>query len=196
MRGFLLRQFDKLVVRVLHHRQMESLFLREHFRKRFSIEVGLYSFGCFDPWRVARNTRVGRYCSISRTTFLINANHPTTTISSHPYLYDPSFGVITESGLNPDPLVIEDDVWLGHYSIVTPGCTFIGRGSVIGAGAVVTHNVPPYSIVAGVPARVIRKRFSDDVIARIEASRWWELDKQTLKQKAIDDAQFIFEPSN
>lgn len=195
MRGFFLRQFDKLVVRLLVHREMESVYLRKHFKRRFNIDIGMYSLGCFDPWRVARNTRIGRYSSIARTAYLINANHPTQTLTSHPYLYDPSFGVVEKGFARPEPLTIEDDVWIGHYAVVTPGCHFIGRGSVIGAGSVVTRDVAPYSIVAGVPARVIRKRFTDDVVAKIEASRWWELDKQAFAALTRNDPDLVFRPS-
>jgi virginiamycin A acetyltransferase len=196
MPGIVQRLRDKLVPWALRNRQMESQYLRDFFKDRFGIDVGLYSFGCFDPWRVAKGTTIGRYCSISRTAFMINANHPTDALSSHPYLYDPAFGVVDTWRGKSVPLVIEDDVWIGHYAIIAPGCHFIGRGAVIGAGSVVTHDVQPYSIVAGVPARMIRKRFADDVIEKIEASRWWEMDKQAIEEMVIANPSFAFNPGH
>src|SRR3546814_15105764 len=81
-----------------------------------------------------------------------------------------------------DPLIIEDYVWIGPNAWILPGCKFIGRGAVIGAGAVVTRNVERYPIGAGNPARKLRARFSPELIEAIEASKWWELN---LDRKSV-----------
>jgi carbonic anhydrase/acetyltransferase-like protein (isoleucine patch superfamily) len=72
-------------------------------------------------------------------------------------------------------------VWVSHNVTITPGCKHIGRGAVIGAGAVVTKDVPAYAIVVGMPASVVRYRFEPETQAAIEASRWWELSKAELR---------------
>lgn len=75
--------------------------------------------------------------------------------------------------------VIGNDVWLGHESVVMPGVT-IGDGSIIGARSVVTKDVPPYSIVGGNPAKIIRKRFPDAVIDKLLSIQWWDWDYATI----------------
>src|SRR3546814_8421546 len=91
-------------------------------------------------------------------------------------------GVVDADIFYDDPLIIEDDVWIGHNALILPGCKFIGRGAVIGAGAVVTRNVERYTIVAGNPARKLRDRFSPELIEAMEASKWWELNLPALRR--------------
>ena len=171
---------DRLLVRFARGGQYESEAIRKRFRERYDIDIGLYSSGGFDRWRIPPGTRIGRYCSIANTARLVDANHPVGRLTTHPFLYLPEFGVVAEHGVRPNPQVLEDDVWLGHNATVLPGCQNIGRGAVIGAGSVVTSEVPRYAVMAGGPAKLIRYRFSPLVRAAIEATHWWELDKQPL----------------
>jgi virginiamycin A acetyltransferase len=189
------QQFEKLQVRFLIGQEMESEKLRQIFRDRYDIEVGLYSLGCFDPWRIAPGTRIGRYSAISRSTRIIRSNHPFDGLTTHPYLYDPAFGVVEQNRIEAGHVSVGDDVWMGHNSLTTPGCTRIGRGAVVGAGAVVTRDVPPYAVVVGVPARIIRYRFEPDVIESIEASRWWEKSKSELKAFVRNNGEVVFHPT-
>ena len=82
-------------------------------------------------------------------------------------------------------VVIGHDTWLGHGVTILPGVT-IGNGAVVGSGAVVSKDVPPYTIVGGVPAKIIRKRFDDRTIERLEALSWWDWDHARLRS-ALDD---------
>jgi acetyltransferase-like isoleucine patch superfamily enzyme len=79
-------------------------------------------------------------------------------------------------------------VWIGYNVIILPSCKKIGNGVVIGAGAVVTHDIEPYSVVGGNPARMIRKRFDDDMIRKIEQSKWWENEPKDLS-KIFDELE-------
>lgn len=179
----------------LRRNEYESLALRQHFASRYQIEVGLYSYGCFDQWRVPRRTRIGRYCSIAKTARLLGANHPITALTTHPYLYEAKFGVVPKNLVTSEWLVIEDDVWISHNATITPGCKHIGRGAIIGAGAVVTRDVPAYAIMVGQPATRQRDRFDAETIAAIEASRWWELDKEGLKALVRDHPDAAYHPA-
>lgn len=186
---------EKLLIHRERHNEYESRALREHFAAHYDIRIGLYSYGCFDRWRIPPGSVVGRYCSIARSARVLDANHPIEALSTHPYLYDPAFGVVTASRVSKTRIAVEDGVWFSHNVTVTPGCARIGRGAIIGAGSVVTKDVPLYAVVAGAPARVIRYRFDEATIARIESSRWWELDKAGLAQLVAERPDFAFTPA-
>ncbi|MFZ4688110.1 MAG: CatB-related O-acetyltransferase [Polymorphobacter sp.] len=186
LRVWRLRRSDK---------EYECPKLRALFRDKYQIEVGLYSYGAFDKWRVAGRTRIGRYCSIAKTARIIDSNHPTDALTSHPFLYEAKFGVVPRDLMDAAWLEISDDVWIGHNAIITPGCKAIGRGAIIGAGAVVTHDVPAYAIMAGVPAKRLRDRFDAATIAAIEASRWWERDKAGLAELVQRFPDAAYRPS-
>lgn len=185
--SLLKKAFEFIRLRRLRGNEYESLELREWFAKEYGVEVGLYSYGCFDRWRFPPRTRIGRYCSIARSARILDSNHPIDALTTHPYLYDPVHGVVAKNPLEPAWLVIEDDVWISHNATITPGCKHVGRGAIIGAGAVVTKDVPAYAIVAGVPATVVRYRFDADTQAALEASRWWEMDKARLAELHRND---------
>jgi acetyltransferase-like isoleucine patch superfamily enzyme len=180
---------------LMRRRQYDNAQLRRYFSTRHGIDVGQYSYGCFDRWRMPGPMRVGRYCSISSTTRSVLSNHPTDSLTTHPALYERSFGVVEADLIESEPLVIEDDVWIGHGAIILPGCKLIGRGALIGAGAIVTKNVDRYAVVAGNPARKLRDRFAPDLIAAIEASRWWEMELDDLRQLVRERPQVVFHPS-
>ena len=176
-------------------RQIDNPELRAFFSQQYGIDVGRYSYGCFDRWRLPGPMTVGRYCSFASTVRRAPANHPLDALTTHPALYDPSLGVVSEDLSHNRAILIEDDVWVGHYVMILPGCARIGRGAVIGAGAVVTRDVPAYAVVAGNPARELRKRFEPDTIEALEASRWWELDLPDLADLARARRDLVFHPS-
>lgn len=180
---------------LMRKRQFDSRQLRQYFVEKHDIVVGMYSYGCFDRWRMPGPMRVGRYCSIAKTVRSSRSNHPTDGLTTHPIIYDPSFGLVDQNLAKRATLVLEDDVWIGHCAIILPGCTHIGRGAIIGAGAIVTQDVAPYTIVAGNPARKLRDRFPPDLIEAIEASRWWELEPADLRRLTLDDPDTLFSPT-
>ncbi|MFF8315923.1 CatB-related O-acetyltransferase [Streptomyces bobili] len=123
---------------------------------------------------------IGRYCAIAAgTRFLMaGAEHPTMGASTYPFTMfggewaEKTLDVVTSMPSRGDT-VVGNDVWFGHRSTVMPGVR-IGDGAIIAAGAVVTADVPPYTIVGGNPARPIRQRFDDADIARLLRAAWWD----------------------
>ena len=132
---------------------------------------------------------IGKFCSIAcGAKFLFNAaNHSLRSLSSYPF---PIF--FEEWGLEPDPvsiarawdnhgdILVGNDVWIGFEAVILAGVS-IGDGAIIGSRAVVTKDVPPYTIVGGVPAKPIRKRFSEDAVAALLELRWWDWPEERIK---------------
>ncbi|MFN0263947.1 CatB-related O-acetyltransferase [Tepidamorphus sp. 3E244] len=123
--------------------------------------------------------RIGRFCQIAHGVRFItaSANHPMRGLSAFPFrVFNPdTMTAYVDEVAGYGDTVIGNDVWLGYEATVLPGVT-IGDGAIVGAKAVVSRDVPPYSIVAGDPARVVRTRFDDETIARLLAVRWWYWD--------------------
>lgn len=127
-----------------------------------------------------RLERIGSYTSIGPDCIIGPNNHPIDGLSTSAVFYSPSWGVVSISSkaqFNKKDTVIESDVWIGSRSIVLGGVT-VGVGAVIGAGSVVTKNVPPYAIVVGNPAKVIKYRFPEEKVRNLLASQWWEMEPQ------------------
>ncbi len=95
-------------------------------------------------------------------------------LSLHPFFYNRELGYLREDSVALGTLEIGHDTWIGHGAIFAPGCKRIGLGAVVGAGAVVTKDVPDFAIVAGNPARILRYRFPENLQTLIRESRWWE----------------------
>ncbi|WP_407931962.1 CatB-related O-acetyltransferase [Erythrobacter aurantius] len=190
----MLRRIAGKIKRILKSDEFSSVKLRREIFAQYEIEVGLYSYGCFDPTRIGRKTRFGRYCSVSPTAYIFRRNHGLEFLGLTPYFYNELLGVVEEDKIPHEPLEIGDDVWLGHGSVILPSVKRIGRGAVIAAGAVVTKDVEPYGIVAGNPAKLIRKRFNDETIEKIERSGWWKMTPSDLKREIGIQPQLFFEP--
>ena len=171
-----------------------------------NIEIGAFTFYndfVHDPRDFQRNNvlyhypingdklRIGKFCSIAcGAKFLFNsANHTLGSLSTYPF---PLFYEAWEHGMSPaeawdnkGDIVIGNDVWIGYEAVILAGVT-VGDGAVIGARAVVTKDVPPYTIVGGVPAKPIRKRFSEAETARLLALKWWDWPVETIASHLRD----------
>lgn len=132
------------------------------------------------------HARVGKFCSISNDCAIGMGTHSLNNISTSSLFTAHKNGTgvswTNENLFEEHSYVrIGNDVWIGQRAMVMGGVS-IGNGAVIGAGAIVTKDVPPYAIVGGVPAKIIRYRFPDDVIEKLEFSKWWLLPDEELKK--------------
>ncbi len=131
---------------------------------------------------------IGKFCSIAcGAKFLFNgANHTLKSLSTYPFpiFYEEwSHGIWADKSWdNKGDIKIGNDVWIGYDAIIMAGVT-IGDGAIIATRAVVTKDVPPYTIVGGVPAKIIRKRFSDEVIEELLKQKWWDLPNEEILKR-------------
>ncbi|MGI9014862.1 MAG: CatB-related O-acetyltransferase, partial [Phycisphaerales bacterium] len=117
---------------------------------------------------------VGRYVSIATNVRAFLRNHPMDRPTTHPFFFNADLGYVKHDTIETGTLDIGHDAWIGAGVIITPGCTRIGIGAVVGAGSVVTRDVPDFAIVAGNPAKQLRYRFSEEAQQVVLALRWWE----------------------
>lgn len=178
--------------------QIEKIIIRKRWRKAnphnkttikdvftcdFSqIQVGKGTYG--DLWlkNVSRDRKlvIGNYCSIgNEVEFYVCIDHPTNLISTYPFksliLGNP------DDTISKGDIIIDDDVWIGGHSVILSG-VHIGQGAVIGAGSVITRDVPPYAVVAGSPAKVMKYRFEPEVIDKLLTIDYSRLDEAVIKE--------------
>lgn len=139
---------------------------------------------------------VGKFGNVASHARLGPTNHPVDRPTAHHFTYRCEMYDLAETDDESvfewradQPVEVGHDAWIGHNATVLPGVT-IGNGAVVAAGAVVTHDVEPYTVVAGVPAEPIDRRFSPEVAARLEATEWWHWDHETLGER-LDDFRDI-----
>lgn len=189
-----LRHLVLSLVKKIEGDEFYSSTLRKIFKDYHKIDIGMYSYGCFNVLAVGPKTIIGRYCSIAAGVSILHANHPLTHKSLHPFFYNPCFGFVNDLKIIRSPIIIGHDVWIGQNAIITPSVNRIGNGAVIGAGAVVTKDVPDFAVVVGSPARVIKYRFDQETIVKINHSQWWLKDIKELIN-SMDDFTQPFHPS-
>lgn len=135
------------------------------------------------------NTDIGAFCSISDHVFIGGAEHPMDWVSTSPVFQNVRRSGPTKRFAKFDlpqlkKTIIGSDVWIGHGVTIKQGVV-IGDGAVIGSNALVTKNIPPYAVVGGVPAKLIKYRFSPEVIDRLEEIQWWNLPDEKIT-KVVD----------
>ncbi len=159
-----------------------STTLREIFQETYNIRVGIGSYGCFRPIAIPNGTVIGNYCSFAENVRFIGSNHPQDHVSTHPMFCIPSLGYVNQEKVARSTTTVGHDVWIGWNSLILSNCRQIGTGAIVAAGSVVTTDVEPYTVMAGVPAKPIRQRFRDEIICKLLDSRWFLLSPLELGQ--------------
>jgi acetyltransferase-like isoleucine patch superfamily enzyme len=137
-----------------------------------------------------QNTTIGKFCSIANDVAIGLGEHPTDKFSTSPLFYrknNPIKIQLLEKdlGFNEyESIAIGNDVWVGTRALIMNGVK-IGTGAIIAANAVVTHDVPPYAVVGGSPARIIKYRFDDSEIANLMNMKWWEMELGDIKERLV-----------
>jgi len=172
-------------------------YMSNIFNSTFSIENHIFPFARLVNTHLGnftyvggstniKNAKIGHFCSIASDCRIGLGIHPIDFVSTHPAFYGPKH----EWSIHPDKkidvveykdVIIGNDVWIGTGAIIVDGVS-IGNGAIIAANAVVTKDVPPYSIAGGVPAKIIKARFQVDEIKQLESIKWWDWEIDKIKK--------------
>jgi acetyltransferase-like isoleucine patch superfamily enzyme len=155
------------------------------------IEVNSYTYGHAGIKIIesgeGKTLRIGKFCSIAEgVVVFLGANHRVDWITTYPFghIHENEFPKVSREHGHPatkGDVIIGNDVWIATNAVIMSGIT-IGDGAVIGAYSIVTKDVPPYTIVAGNPAKRIRKRFDDVVVSKLLELKWWDMDESKINE--------------
>lgn len=174
----------------------------------FNSEIGEFTSTGWND--VIRNARIGKYCSLAWNVTVGGAEHFKQRLTTSFFPFDKAYGVIEDTEQSEiertysKPLIIGNDVWIAAGVQIMRGVS-IGDGAILGGGGIFTKDVPPYEIWAGVPARKIGQRFSDEIIGELMALQWWDfplsviqsniaLFKKNIDIEAIKEIKSAFAP--
>jgi acetyltransferase-like isoleucine patch superfamily enzyme len=195
--------FKRIIIRMKNHRRgviigtkcniaLGSLFEGNNCIAAGTSFSGTIGFGSYIGQDCSIHSTIGRYSCIGPRVTTVNGMHPTETfVSIHPCFYSTKkqagFTFVSENLFSEETPIatIGNDVWIGANVTIVNGAK-IGDGAIIAAGAVVTKDVPPYTIVGGVPSKVIGSRFDEKSAQYLEIIQWWGWNVDTIRERACD----------
>ena len=161
------------------------------YKCEMKVNKGKYSYGNFSSFN-RDLISIGKYSSISNFAHLGTSQHPTDWLTTSPIAYsNQRMGFPTKKLWDyhtAKPVFIGNDVWIGTNAVIMDGVT-VGDGAIVAAGAIVTKDVPPYAIVGGVPARIIKYRFSPEIIQELLQLKWWDLEDDVVASLPFNDVK-------
>lgn len=171
------------ITRRLSSSSEKILYTKDLLDGRYEIGEHTYGKPRVISWGEGATLRIGKYCSISRgVTIFLGSEHRVDWISTYPFSYLwPEARSIKGHPATKGDVIIGNDVWVGFEVTILSG-VHIGDGAAIGACSLVSQNVPPYAIVGGNPARILRYRFHEDTIKKLLKIRWWDWPDQKIKE--------------
>lgn len=157
-------------------------WIRQGAEVKCKVRIGDYTY-IIGPNTYVEEAEIGKFCSIARNVIIGPCDHNYNWVSTHPFINSTFYEFIERDKPRPQKStpVIGNDVWIGMNSVILRGVK-IGHGAVVAAGSIVTHDVEPYSIVAGVPARHIKYRFSKQFRDALLEIKWWDWNEEQLKE--------------
>ncbi|MCI5057529.1 MAG: CatB-related O-acetyltransferase [Flavobacteriales bacterium] len=151
-----------------------------------SPKIGKYTFLNKNTIVDANVDEIGRFCSIAYNVKIGLGNHPINWVSTHPFAYAKKYGFVEKDREFEDEVKkqcnIGHDVWIGANSTILAGVQ-VGHGAIIGANALVNQDVPPYAIVVGSPAKILRYRFDEETIGKLLKLEWWNWPEEKIRSK-------------
>lgn len=181
--NFIKTLFFKVII-YIGYKKEEYVFFRS---KKFVSCWGVGSYGsprisCFDE---VSKLSVGKYCSFADgVSLLLGSNHKLKCVTTYPYCKIDKSKTLQDTNEKGD-IVIGNDVWIG-YGVTIIGEVKIGDGVIIGAGAVVVNDIPPYAVAVGIPAKVVKYRFSENQIKELLKIKWWNWNMSDIERKGKD----------
>ncbi len=187
-RRFLPIKLKKIIIRAINHVSIIN-YNKNH------CNVGRNSYA-IEKEKIRPDTVIGSYCSISANVYIGPGHHPIDYLTTSPFFYNLSFKETyvqqyAQQILNDNSkkkCTIGNDVWIGVNAVIMQGRS-IGDGAIVGANAVVTKDIPPYAIVGGSPAKIIKYRFSKEIVNQLMMLRWWDFPDSVINNLPFDDVQ-------